>query len=141
MIEFDFGEAESAGTLQFLGYAGPFLNTLREGSILIVDEFDARLHPLLTKQLVALFNSSANQKNAQLIFAAHDQGLLDQRKIRRDQVWFVEKNPQASSELFTLAEITGVRRDANFEKEYLLGIFGGVPHLGDFNRALEVNAE
>jgi len=135
-VEFDLETEESAGTQQFFALAGPFLHTLREGSVLVVDELDARLHPLLTRQLVGLFNSSANRKNAQLIFATHDQGLLDQKQIRRDQIWFVEKDAMGASNLFCLDEIRGVRKDANFEKEYLLGQFGGVPHIGDFQRAI-----
>lgn len=136
-VEFDFaGEEESAGTRQFLALAGPFLHTLREGSVLVVDELDARLHPNLTKRLVSLFNSSANRKNAQLIFATHDQGLLNQRRIRRDQIWFVEKNSLGASELFSLAQIPGVRKDSNFEKEYLLGQFGGVPNLTGFPKVV-----
>lgn len=139
-VEFDLVSEESAGTQQFFALAGPFLHTLREGSVLVVDELDARLHPLLTKQLVGLFNSSANRKNAQLIFATHDQGLLDQKQIRRDQIWFVEKDAMSASNLFSLDEIKGVRKDANFQKEYLLGQFGGVPHLGDFQKVI-VNAQ
>jgi uncharacterized protein len=137
-VEFDLKTEESAGTQQFFALAGPFLRTLREGSVLVVDELDARLHPLLTKQLVGLFNSSANRK-AQLIFATHDQGLLDRKQIRRDQIWFVEKGAMGESNLFCLDEIRGVRKDANFEKEYLLGQFGGVPHIGDLQKAI-VNA-
>jgi AAA15 family ATPase/GTPase len=139
-VEFDLATEESDGTQQFFALAGPFLHTLNEGSVLVVDELDARLHPLLTRQLVGLFNSSANRKNAQLIFATHDQGLLDQKRIRRDQIWFVEKDAMGASNLFCLDEIKGVRKDANFEKEYLLGQFGGVPHIGDFQKAL-VHAE
>jgi len=135
-VEFDLETEESAGTQQLFALAGPFLHTLREGSVLVVDELDARLHPLLTRQLVGLFNSSANRKNAQLVFATHDQGLLDQRRIRRDQIWFVEKDAMGASTLFCLDEIKGVRKDANFEKEYLLGQFGGVPHIGDLQKAI-----
>ena len=135
-VQFDLANEESAGTQQFFALAGPFLYTLREGSVLVVDELDARLHPLLTKHLVELFNSSANQKNAQLIFATHDQGLLDQKQMRRDQIWFVEKDGMGASNLFSLDEIKGVRKDANFQKEYLLGQFGGVPHLGDFQKVI-----
>lgn len=135
-IEFDLGSEESAGTRQFLALAGPFLHTLREGSVLIVDELDARLHHRLTSALVGLFNSSANRNKAQLIFATHDQGLMDHKKIRRDQIWFAEKNDMGASSLFCLDEVRGVRKDANFEKEYMLGQFGGVPQIGDFQRAL-----
>ena len=136
-VEFDLASEESEGTQQFFALAGPFLHTLREGSVLVVDELDARLHPLLTRQLVGLFNSSANRKNAQLIFATHDQGLLDQKQMRRDQIWFVEKDTMGASKLFCLDEIKGVRKDANFEKEYLMGQFGGVPHTGDFQKAID----
>ncbi len=135
-VEFDLRTEESDGTQQFFALAGPFLHTLREGSVLVVDELDARLHPLLTQHLVGLFNSSANRKNAQLIFATHNQGLLDRKHIRRDQVWFAEKDAMGASNLFCLDEIKGVRKDANFAKEYLLGQFGGVPHLGDFQKAI-----
>lgn len=135
-VEFDFASEESDGTRQFLALAGPFLHTLREGSVLVVDEFNAQLHPSLTKRLVELFNTSANRKNAQLIFAAHDQGLLNPRKIRRDQIWFAEKDSFGASELFSLSQIPGVRKDANLEKEYLLGQFGGIPNVGDFQKVL-----
>jgi AAA15 family ATPase/GTPase len=96
---------------------------------------EARLHPLLTKSLVELFNDPRNQKNAQLIYATHDEGLLDSARIRRDQVWFVEKDEIGASHLFSLAEFK-VRKDAKFGKEYLLGQFGAVPHLRDFQGAL-----
>jgi len=135
-VEFDFSTEESAGTRQLFSLAGAFLKCLHEGSLLVVDELDARLHPLLTRKLVGLFTSSANTRGAQLIFATHDSGLLDQKTMRRDQIWFVEKNAQGASELFSLVEIKGVRKDANFEKEYLLGQFGGVPHIGDLQGAV-----
>jgi len=135
-VEFDLKGEESAGTQKFVALTGPFLHTLREGSVLFVDELEARLHPKLTKALVALFNSSANRKNAQLIFATHDEGLLEPQRIRRDQVWFAEKDGIGASRLFCLAEIKGVRKGANFAKEYLLGQFGGVPRVGDLQGVL-----
>jgi hypothetical protein len=136
MVEFDLKVDESAGTQKFVALTGPFLQTLRDGSVLFVDELEARLHPLLTKALVNLFNSSSNRKNAQIIFATHDEGLLEPHHIRRDQVWFVEKNGFGSSRLFCLDEIKGVRKEAKFAKEYLLGQFGGVPHVGDLQGVL-----
>ena len=136
LVEFDLGFEESSGTEKFIALTGPFLHTLREGAVLLVDELEARLHPLLTKALVGLFNSSANQKNAQLIFATHDDGLLDPKHIRRDQIWFVEKNGFGASRLFCLDEIKGVRKEARFGKEYLLGQFGGVPRVGDMQGVL-----
>jgi len=73
-VEFNFKTDESAGTQKFVAMSGPFLHTLEEGSILFVDELEARFHPLLTKSLVGLFNDPRNQKNAQLIYATHDEG-------------------------------------------------------------------
>jgi uncharacterized protein len=136
-VEFNLKSEESAGSQKFVALTGPFLHTLHEGSVLFVDELEARLHPLLTKALVGLFNSSANRKNAQLIFATHDEGLLDPQRIRRDQVWFVEKNSLGASRLYCLDEIKGVRKEAKFAKEYLLGQFGGVPHVGDLQGILD----
>ena len=136
LVEFDLKTDESAGTQKFVALTGPFLSTLKKGSVLFVDELEARLHPLLTKALVGLFNSSLNRKNAQLIFATHDEGLLDPRYIRRDQIWFVEKNNYGASRLYCLDEFKGVRKEAKFAKEYLLGQFGGVPRIGDFNDVL-----
>jgi len=136
IVEFDLKRDESAGTQKFVAMTGPFLRALREGSVLFVDELEARLHPLLTKALVGLFNSSANHKNAQLVFATHDEGLLDPQRIRRDQVWFVEKDGFGSSRLYCLDEIKGVRKEAKFAKEYLLGQFGGIPRIGDLQGVL-----
>jgi AAA15 family ATPase/GTPase len=136
-VEFDLKTDESAGSQKLVALTGPFLHTLREGSVLFVDELEARLHPLLTKALVGLFNSSANRKKAQLIFATHDEGLLDPQRIRRDQIWFVEKDGIGASRLFCLDEIKGVRKEAKFAKEYLLGQFGGVPRLGDLQGVLD----
>ena len=136
-LEFDLKVEESAGSQKFVALTGPFLHTLHEGSVLFVDELEARLHPLLTKALVGLFNSSANRKNAQLIFATHDEGLLDSQRIRRDQVWFAEKNNMGASRLYCLDEIKGVRKEAKFAKEYLLGQFGSVPRVGDLQGVLD----
>jgi hypothetical protein len=131
-VEFNFKNEESAGTQKLVAMSGPFLRTLEDGSVLFVDELEARLHPLLTKALVGLFNDPENQKTAQLIYATHDEGLLDSARIRRDQVWCVEIG---ASRLFSLAEFK-VRKEAKFGKEYLLGQFGAVPHLRDPQGAL-----
>ena len=135
IVEFDLMKEGSGGTQKFVALTGPFLHTLKEGSILFIDELEARLHPLLTRALVGLFNGSANTKNAQLIFATHDEGLLNSRRIRRDQVWFIEKNEYNESRLYSLDEFK-VRKEGKFEKEYLLGQFGAVPRLGDFQGVL-----
>ncbi len=135
LVEFDLARDESAGTAKFVGFMGPFLHTLSTGSILVVDELEARLHPHLTKALVRLFNSSANRQNAQIIFATHDVGLLDASSIRRDQLWFVEKTDRGASTLYPLTDFS-VRKEGKFQREYLLGQFGAVPRVGDFRETL-----
>jgi AAA15 family ATPase/GTPase len=136
LVEFDLLKDESRGTQKFVALTGPFLHTLREGSVLVIDELEARLHPLLTKALVGLFNNPANRKHAQLIFATHGDGLLDPKQIRRDQVWFVEKDAFGASRLYCLDEFKGVRKEAKFAKEYLFGQFGGVPRIGDLQESI-----
>ena len=135
-VAFSLKVQESAGTRTFVALTGPVLHTLKRGFTLFVDELEARLHPLLTRALVGLFNSSANTQNAQLVFATHDNGLLDAKRVRRDQVWFVEKDDYGASRLYSLAEFK-VRKEAKFSKEYLLGQFGAAPRVGDMEEVLE----
>lgn len=134
-VEFDLGTAESKGTEKLVAMSGPFLHALKQSYVLFVDELEARLHPLLTKALVSLFTDVGNSKNAQLIFVTHDEGLLDPAHVRRDQVWFAEKDEFGASRLFSLAEFK-VRKEAKFAKEYLLGQFGAVPHVRNMGHLL-----
>lgn len=134
-IEFNLKTDESEGTKKFIALSGPFLLTLVEGSILSVDELEARFHPLLTKAVVELFNSSSNSKHAQLIYATHDEGLLHPNLVRRDQVWFVEKTEYGASHLYSLADFK-VRKQDKFGKEYLLGQFGAVPQVSELRETL-----
>jgi len=135
---FDFFTEESEGTKKFFRIAGPLLDCIMRGYVVVMDELDAKLHPLLTKAVVGLFNSAdLNPKNAQLIFATHDTNLLNDGKFRRDQIWFTEKTQQAASDLYSLAEIklpkgTKVRKDEAFEKNYIKGRYGAIPFIGDF---------
>lgn len=127
---FDFHEDESEGTRRLFSLAGPLLRALRAGQILIIDELDANLHPLITREIVRLFNDSeTNPRGAQLIFATQDTNLLDNELFRRDQIWFVEKNRQGASQLYSLAEFKGVRNDLSFERGYIEGRFGAIPYL------------
>ncbi|MCD8486052.1 MAG: ATP-binding protein [Desertifilum sp.] len=89
---FDLESHESEGTKKIFALAGPLITALKEGEVLMIDEFDARLHPLISLAIVKLFNSNeANPNNAQLIFMTHDTNLLDNKIFRRDQIWFTEK--------------------------------------------------
>jgi uncharacterized protein len=127
--QFDLDEHESAGTKKIVAFAGPLVDTLSHGKLLIVDELDARLHPLLTRELIRLFNDkTTNPHGAQLLFNTHDLHLLDNRLFRRDQIWFVEKDEQGATHLYALAEFA-VRNDKDFARGYTQGLFGAVPYL------------
>lgn len=134
--EFDLDLNESRGTQKFLMLLGPLLDTLNNGYTLIVDELDARLHPLLTRFIVQLFhNTQANSKSAQLIFATHDTNLLTNELFRRDQIWFTEKDQYGATALYSLVEYKQaqkkVRKDASFAKDYILGKYGAIPFIGN----------
>jgi AAA15 family ATPase/GTPase len=129
----NFDEWESEGTKKMLDLSLLLLRALDEGRTLIIDEFDARLHPLLTKKIIQLFNSNkTNPNNAQLIFVTHDASLLKANLLRRDQISLVRKDKFGSSTLKTLVEFKGTRNDASYEKEYLQGSYGAVPFLNNF---------
>lgn len=133
---FDIDASESEGTKKIFSIAGPVLNTLQKGKVLVVDELDARLHPLITKAIIGLFNSNeTNPHNAQLIFATHDTNLLNRRAFRRDQVWFAEKDRVGATHLYSLAEFK-VRNDASFETDYIQGRYGAIPFVGSLNNLL-----
>jgi len=125
---FEF-EDESGGTQKLFALAGPLFDILKNGSVLIVDELDRGLHPLLIRQLVTLFqNPESNAHGAQLLFTAHETSLLDPDLLRRDQIWFTEKNAEQASTLFPLTEFTPRKNEA-FESRYLSGRYGAVPIL------------
>lgn len=129
VYKFDFSE-ESAGTQILFELAGPILDILNLGRILVVDELDRSLHPLLVLKIVQMFNDpELNRKGAQLIFSTHDVSLLDGGKLRRDQVWFTEKDNDQASHLFPLLEFSPRKGEA-LEKGYLGGRYGGIPILG-----------
>ena len=133
LTTFELDKEESKGTRKFFKMSAPILNTLREGKILIIDEMDASLHPMLTKHLIRLFhNENINKHNAQLIFATHDTNLLNPVLFRRDQIWLTEKDKYGSTDLFSLAQFKSVRKQEDFEKKYLQGKYGAIPYLEDF---------
>jgi hypothetical protein len=132
---FDLDEHESEGTRKLFALSGTLLGALALGSVVVADEFDARLHPLVTRRLIELFNSREhNPQHAQLIFTTQDTNLLDNRLFRRDQIWFTEKDRFGATHLYSLAEFKGVRNDASFEKDYVRGRYGAIPFLGDLGR-------
>ena len=133
---FDFDALESEGTKKFWGLFGPLIHTLENGSILVVDELDARLHPKITQFIIELFHSKqTNPKNAQFIFATHDTNFLTNRLFRRDQIWFTEKDEYGATDLYSLVEFK-IRKDASFEKDYIQGKYGAIPFIGDVEALL-----
>jgi len=135
-VEFDIDVQESEGTQKLLYLLGPIVTTLLNGRTIVIDEMDARLHPLITCSLIQLFCSNkTNPKNAQLVFATHDTNLLSNKLFRRDQIWFTEKNRYGATDLYSLAEIK-VRNDASFERDYISGKYGAIPFLGDIEYIL-----
>ena len=143
-IPFDIDEKESEGTRKMFELSGPLTDILNTGSNLVIDEMEAKLHPLLTRKLVGLFRSAEwNPKNAQLIFVTHDVTLLLHAGLRRDQIWFCEKGKSCVSELYCLSEVKSTvkaRREDNLEKKYLEGRFGAVPKFADgLRRVKEVS--
>ena len=135
-VEFSVLQDESTGTQKLLMLAGPVLSALAIGQVLVADELDARLHPNLVAKIVQLFNSkTTNPNNAQLLFNTHDTNLLTSGNFRRDQIWFTEKNRYGEATLYSLADFKTdvVRKDDDFEANYVRGKYGAVPYLGNFN--------
>jgi AAA15 family ATPase/GTPase len=124
---------ESHGTQRLFAYAGPILDILRNGKILIVDELDASLHPKMVRFLISLIqNADINQNNAQLIFTTHNTSLLDMDLLRRDQIWFMEKDADQASHLYPLTDFSPRKGEA-LEKGYLMGRYGALPFFSEFN--------
>lgn len=132
---FQTEKMESEGTKKMIEIAGPIFDAILNGKILIVDELDAKLHPFLTRKIIGLFmDKLVNKKGAQLIFATHDTNLLNLQYLRRDQIWFTEKDKTDSTELYSLVEFRDesgkkVRNDRSIEKDYINGRFGAIPFI------------
>ncbi len=128
-------EEESSGTLKMFALFPLLQRVLDMGSVLFVDELNSRLHPLLLRNVMLLFaNLESNPHGAQLVFTSHDTWQLNNGMLRRDEIWFTEKSQQGISSLYSLADFvdeTGskIRKDENYEKNYLLGKYGAIPDL------------
>ena len=126
---------ESAGTLKMFALYPELQDVLEKGSVFFIDELNARLHPLLVRNFLLTFlNPEINTKHAQLIFTTHDTWQLSNQLLRRDEVWFTEKDGQGISKLYSLADFVDesgsrIRKDESYEKNYLLGKYGAIPTL------------
>ncbi len=126
---------ESEGTKKYFNIIGLLITALLENRVVVIDEFDARLHPLLSKAILKLFNSSFLHSNAQLIVASHDTALLDRDILRRDQIYFIEKDMYGASSAVSLVEYKP-RKDAPYDKNYLEGKYGAIPFIEGFEKII-----
>jgi hypothetical protein len=127
-LELDL-EDESQGTQALYALAGPLFEILESGSTLVIDELDRSLHPLLVRQLIQQFHDpDVNASGAQLIFTTHDTSQLDTGLLRRDQIWFTEKQADQASELIPLMDYSPRKGEA-LERGYLSGRYGAIPIL------------
>lgn len=128
-------QEESAGTLKMFALYPSLQEVLETGGVLFVDELNSRLHPLLVRNfLINFLDPSINKNHAQIIFTTHDSWTLSNNLLRRDEVWFTEKDSNGISSLFSLADFVDedgqkIRKDENYEKNYLLGKYGAIPKL------------
>ncbi|MET1255320.1 AAA family ATPase [Aliikangiella maris] len=129
LVTLDLKE-ESDGTQKLFSLAGPWIDTLKNGYIVFIDELHDNLHPRLVKFLVSLFHSNeTNPNNAQLVFSTHETSILNQDTFRRDQVWFCEKDDSQSTTLFPLTDFSPKKGRENLEAAYLAGRYGALPYV------------
>ncbi len=120
---------ESEGTIKSIIFFIYSQIAIMNNSSIFVDELNVKLHPLLLKFIIDLFYNE--KSSAQLIYTTHDTTLMDKKFFRRDQIWFVQKDEYGYSELYALSDFK-VRSDASFEKDYLAGVYGGIPFLTEY---------
>lgn len=133
-VRFNMAQNESAGTNKIYDLATVILCAQALGKVLVIDELDSKLHPILTREIVRLFNESKESFDGQLLFATHDTNLLSNKIFRRDQIWFTEKDAGEGTDLYSLAEFkepdgTKIRNDRSYEKDYINGRYGGIPYI------------
>jgi AAA15 family ATPase/GTPase len=137
-VYFDLAQ-ESRGTRELLYLLGPVFEAILDRKVLVIDELDSSLHPLLAMKLLQMFgDANTNAHGAQLIFATHDTNLLG--ALRRDGIWFTEKDREGATQLYPLTDIR-TRNTDNLQRGYLQGRFGGIPFLGDLNQLFSFQQE
>lgn len=126
---------ESSGTKKLFGLMPFIADSLLSGTTLVIDELDAKIHPVLLRYIIMMFsNMNINKKKAQLIFTSHDLSTMNSEVFRRDEIWFVAKGTTQNSQLYSLVEFKNekgesVRKDAKFDKQYLEGKYGADAYL------------
>ena len=135
-VEFEL-DKESLGTRKLIAVLGPIYDALKKGSLLVIDEIDTSMHPLLSSKLIQLFQKEETNPNyAQILFTTHDTNLLAGGFLRRDQVWFTEKVKDCSTVIYPLTDIS-TRKGDNIENGYLQGRYGAIPFLGNLDLLFE----
>lgn len=124
---------ESDGTQTIYALAGPLFDVLEKGYTFVIDEIEESLHPHIVQEIIRLFHDPAcNPENAQLICTTHATSFLNRELLRRDQIWFTQKDPESgATEMFSLSDMRGIRKDENYEKAYWAGRYGAVPYFGN----------
>jgi len=141
-IKLNLNNNESSGTQKLFDLAGAlcFVFNMKLNAFFIIDEIDSNFHPSLLIKLIEIFNdSSFNKNNTQLLFTSHDTNLMSPSIMRRDQFYFTEKYDDYSTRLYSLAELKGIRNDADFAKQYLAGFYGALPILNKFSDEKSLN--
>ncbi|MCI1680036.1 MAG: ATP-binding protein [Ewingella americana] len=129
LIPFDLDD-ESDGTKKLFSFAGPWVDSLKRGNVLFIDELHDNLHPKLVKFLVELFNNKkTNPNNAQLVFTTHETSILNQDVFRRDQIWFCEKDSLKATKIYPLTDFSPRKGRENLEAAYLDGRYGALPYV------------
>ena len=127
-VELDL-DNESDGTQKMFALAGPWVDVLEKGHVVVVDELHDNLHPMLVRHLVERFHDSTLESDAQLVFSTHDTSILSQDVFRRDQIWFCARNARLETELVPLSDFHPRKGIENLERSYLAGRYGAVPYL------------
>jgi len=135
-IPFSMDGVESEGTRKLFNLAGVFVQAATSGRLVIIDEFDARLHTLLVKAIIRLFNNVALTSGAQLLGVSHDTALLDKDLLRRDQIYFVEKDNYGATKVSTLVEFKP-RKESPYFKNYLEGKYGAIPFISNLETSFQ----
>lgn len=129
MVAFDLLMDESTGTNTIFSLAAPWLDSLLNGYVLLVDELHNSLHPLLVRFLIELFQGRSNNKNAQLIFTTHQTAILTQDLFRRDQIWFSNRQEEGCTDLYPLTDFSPRKGKEDLEAAYLGGRYGALPYI------------
>ena len=132
---------ESSGNKKIFDLAGVLLVAFiseEDPFLIVIDEIDSNFHPSLLIKLIKMFNDpKINKNNSQLLFTSHDTNLMSPSIMRRDQFYFAEKQEDESTRLYSLADLRGIRNDADFAKQYLAGYYGALPVLNDYTEVEE----